>query len=339
MKAFVYFLFILFLFQAFDITESQPNYRRSTCNVLNNRPIVGVLTQEVTGKLVEYYGNHYAYIASSYVKYLESAGSRVIPIWIGQRKEYYRSILSFVNGVLFPGGATFFNVTGGYAEAGKFIMEVANEFNNQGDYFPIWGTCLGFELMGYIENNMEEIRVDCQSNNQALPLKFKPDFLNSKLFGEAPCDVILTLKSLNATINFHQYCLTEKGMKDAGLLETWKILSINTDENGLEFISTMEHITKPYYAVQFHPEKPAFEWKATHVTPHDAPSIRANQYFADFFVQQARLNCHKFPSETEERKYLIYNFKTTYGIPQSSFTQLYFFDYGPRKTRRIKVDV
>lgn len=53
-------------------------------------------------------------------------------------------------------------------------MEVANEFNNQGDYFPIWGTCLGFELMGYIENNMEEIRVDCQSNNQALPLKFKP---------------------------------------------------------------------------------------------------------------------------------------------------------------------
>lgn len=77
-------------------------------------------------------------------------------------------------------------------------------------------------------------------------------------------------------------------MEQARLLYTWSILSVNTDERGLEFISTMEHKTKPYFGVQFHPEKPAFEWKPTAATPHDANAVKANQYFADFFVAQGK---------------------------------------------------
>lgn len=52
-------------------------------------------------------------------------------------------------------------------------MEIADEFNERGDFFPIWGTCLGFELMAYWANNGQEIRVDCQSNDQVLPLEFR----------------------------------------------------------------------------------------------------------------------------------------------------------------------
>lgn len=76
--------------------------------------------------------------------------------------------------VLLPGGASYFNVTDGYAEAGMYIMEIANEFNMNGDFFPVWGTCLGFELIGYVANNNHEIREDCSSHNEAIPLRFKP---------------------------------------------------------------------------------------------------------------------------------------------------------------------
>jgi hypothetical protein len=41
--------------------------------VSNNRPIIGVLSQE-------YEDQHHSYIAASYVKYLESAGARVVRI-------------------------------------------------------------------------------------------------------------------------------------------------------------------------------------------------------------------------------------------------------------------
>ncbi|KAK6634291.1 hypothetical protein RUM44_004902 [Polyplax serrata] len=47
----------------------------------NQRPIVGILSQEVTGLLKDYYGDHYAYISAAYVKHVESAGGRVVPIW------------------------------------------------------------------------------------------------------------------------------------------------------------------------------------------------------------------------------------------------------------------
>ena len=40
----------------------------------------------------------------------------------------------------------------------------------------------------------------------------------------------------------------------------WRPLSTNIDEDGLEFISTLEAKTYPFYATQFHPEKNTFEW-------------------------------------------------------------------------------
>ena len=49
----------------------------------------------------------------------------------------------------------------------------------------------------------------------------------------------------------------------------WKVLSINNDEEGLEFISTMEAIDYPFFGTQFHPEKNAFEWTAKYPNiPH-----------------------------------------------------------------------
>jgi gamma-glutamyl hydrolase len=61
--------------------------------------------------------------------------------------------MSTVNGLLLPGGGQ--NLCDGpYAEAGKFLLERAKLANEEGDYFPVWGTCLGFEqlLIAYTNN-------------------------------------------------------------------------------------------------------------------------------------------------------------------------------------------
>lgn len=116
----------------------------------------------------------------------------------------------FFKRILLPGGATWFNQTNGYAEAGRKIYDIAKEMNERGDYFPLWGTCLGFELLTYLSASGNEHRAICSSSNQALPLIFKDDFLSSRMFKFAPKRIITILKEDPVTSNFHQYCVTEK---------------------------------------------------------------------------------------------------------------------------------
>lgn len=82
--------------------------------------------------------------------------------------------------------------------------------NERGEYFPVWGTCLGFELLTYLAADDSEHRAHCSSTNQALPLVFKEDYKSSRLFNKAPETVLKILQSEAVTANFHQYCVTEK---------------------------------------------------------------------------------------------------------------------------------
>lgn len=65
---------------------------------LNERPIIGVLTQEITKTLNNSFPGHKQFIAASYVKFLEGGGARVVPVWINETIEYYEDIMSKING-------------------------------------------------------------------------------------------------------------------------------------------------------------------------------------------------------------------------------------------------
>ncbi|XP_039445076.1 gamma-glutamyl hydrolase-like isoform X3 [Culex pipiens pallens] len=300
----------------------------SSSSQLNEEPIIGVLAQEMSYSLAEKYEENYeSYIAASYVKFVEGAGARVVPIWINKTRDYYEALLPKLNGALFPGGATWFNQSNGYAEAGRHIYDVAVELNAQGVYFPVWGTCLGFELLTYLAADGNEHRAHCSSNNQGLHLDFTADFRTSRLFAKAPEDVVQILANEPVTANFHQFCTTEQNFTEYGLDREWRVMSTNKDWNGLEFISTIEHKTLPFYGVQFHPEKNLYEWVRGKNISHSPNAIRAAQYFADFFVNEARQNGQHFASEVDIDKHVIYNFPATFtGLKRSAFEQCYLFE-------------
>jgi gamma-glutamyl hydrolase len=62
---------------------------------LNERPIVGILTEDTSGSFAEH-GR--MYLAASYVKFVESAGARVVPILNNLTKSELDVILNSVNG-------------------------------------------------------------------------------------------------------------------------------------------------------------------------------------------------------------------------------------------------
>ena len=45
--------------------------------------------------------------------------------------------------------------------------------NDNGDHFPVWGTCLGFELLAFIASgNDNSVLSPTDATNLSLPLKF-----------------------------------------------------------------------------------------------------------------------------------------------------------------------
>lgn len=142
---------------------------------------------------------------------------------------------------MLPGGGTYFNATDGYAAAGRHIYEIAVRLNDAGHPMPVFGTCLGMELLAYVSSAKGDPRALCSSQRQALHLDFEPDYRQSRLFGDAPADIVRILADEPVTANFHSYCVTRTTLVEFGLADTWRVLSVNNDWNGLEFVSSMEH--------------------------------------------------------------------------------------------------
>ncbi|KAJ7420720.1 hypothetical protein BTVI_20683 [Pitangus sulphuratus] len=90
----------------------------------NDKPIIGILAQECHFGEFQSFGR--SYIAASYVKFVESAGARAVPIRLNLTDEEYNRIFHSINGVLFPGGGVDLK-TSEYARVAKIFYHKALE--------------------------------------------------------------------------------------------------------------------------------------------------------------------------------------------------------------------
>ncbi|KAM6953479.1 gamma-glutamyl hydrolase [Aplochiton taeniatus] len=285
----------------------------------NDEPIIGVLAQEVFSPKP----HMTSYIAASYVKFLESAGSRVVPIMINQAMEEYKRIFNSINGVLFPGGGVSI-ISSGYEKAATIFYNLAIEANKRGDYFPVWGTCLGFEELSYLTSG-KMLLSHTNTSGVALPLLFTNASKESRMFSGFPAEIIEALGSEPLTENSHQWSLTLKSFNgNAELSKFYKVLSTNIDSGQIEFVSTVEAFDYPIYGTQWHPEKNAFEWTRPYI-PHSPAAIKTTFYMGNFFVSEAKKSLHRFANKDELQKALIYNYSPVYTGVKSAFEQLYYF--------------
>jgi len=293
--------------------------------IRNDRPIIGILSQTEWKDDLQKHGD--SYIAASYVKYIESAGARVVPVLVNQTELYYDMIFNSINGLLIPGGGQNDLMNSGIGRAGKYFYDRAIKAYDAGDYFPIWGTCMGFELLTMLTAG-EDLLTATKAIDVSYPLNLTKEYKSSYLMKDIPIDVVDTLTNMDVTFNYHHWGLTPTNFtKSKKLSSFYRVLSTNLDDNGVEFISTMEAYNYPIYGIQWHAEKVPFEWnphKEFRIN-HSIQAMQAVQYFANFFVNEARKNTHTFSSEEEETKYLIYNYTPVYTGNVVSFLQCYFF--------------
>ena len=144
--------------------------------------------------------NKTSYIMKAYVDWVESAGARVVPIILEDDISVNDEKLKKLNGILFPGGA------GNYRDLGDHIYQALVAENDNGNFYPLWGTCMGFENMARFASDSGNPLSDQVSKDQSLALTFLEDPKNLKMFEEmSDTEPYTTEKML---FNHHSYGLS-----------------------------------------------------------------------------------------------------------------------------------
>jgi len=305
---------------------------------LNLRPIIGILAQEPGSYMrrkmeKKGWSNVTSYIAASYVKSFQSAGAQVVPIMINKEPEYYERMARSLNGIVFPGGGAAITNRSGYGRAGAQLYKHVMDANANGTIYPLWTTCLGFEMLMHLASGVKSNRTGhvlsrCSAKNVKNTLHFRPEAKDSQMFKEMPLRLLAALETQNVTSNFHKFCVFEEKFERLGLSDEYLLLSTTPDVNGVEYISSVEHNAFPVFGTQWHPEKPAYEWRdGLPGIPKTPEAIQVNARLMDMYIQKARQNNNSFWPTGAESHYLISNYATfpVQQLYRSSFMEVYFF--------------
>ena len=212
-------------------------------------PVVGILAQPYHGSTN---GEYYDYIAASYVKWCEAGGALAIPVpYNASDMAVYDAVLSRIDGLLLPGGAA------PLSRGVTMLLDRVRHLQAAGRYLPVWGTCLGMEFMvQYMGATLES---GFEASNVSWPLEQVQRY---ELYVDE--QVYKAVTEHNITLNNHfQGIRPDTFQRDPVLPRYWRMTSMNYDGRGVPFVSTLEPINAtawPWYGVQYHPEKNAFEY-------------------------------------------------------------------------------
>jgi gamma-glutamyl hydrolase len=259
-----------------------------------------------------------SYLPNSYVKWLEMSGAKVAPIQFNISNDMLLSTLSQLNGVVFPGGSVD-RISGDYykkyIETYKHIYNYAKKQTDNGIYYPLWSTCLGFEFMILMEKHTNEEIHDYYTQNIIIhktnatrynvPLNLstlhnKYNLLLNNFFSEFSYNDIIKYSSECLLYMNHEYGypITGDFLDEYNFFD---ILLTNKDKDGVEYISAIKHKKYPFYGVQFHPEKPVFEWLDETIN-HKETAIEFSYKLSTMFHKE----CLKNKNTLADESLLIY---------------------------------
>lgn len=293
-------------------------------------PVIAILAQPDWPPTL---GNQQSYIAASYVKWLEAEGARVVVLRYDEPQEVTESILTWVNGIVFPGGDFPIKLGSAYGDFGNFVFTQAVKHG-----IPSWGTCLGFEQLFYYSSNESwpgPLSPGWNSTDgpTMLPINVTTSGRQSSLFSDWPTALLQKASREPWFWHAHSWSVSTHDFEKRQVLrDFWDVLAVTSDSRGQEFVSIAKAKKLPMFASIFHPEKNAFEFQqpspelAETLEVHSAGAVDVARRFAATFVAE----CSKFRgvkfTTANVYEWSIHKWQPVYTAPLGSmFEEQYFF--------------
>ena len=303
-------------------------FKTHSYKVSTSIPIIGILSKPLCEEKYNVKTDRSQGIETKYVRWIEGGGGKAIYIDYNSTEEELKHIFNQINGLMLMGGAAKlveYNKTSGrneltfYAKKAKYMIDLAKEAYNNGDYFPIWGICLGFEIiMLSVAEDYNIMKTGCNCFKYNDILNFTHQAYSSRMLSLLTRKQLYELETNPITYNSHNdFFTTEDFYKNRNLVSELKVISTSTNQNHtISFISAIEGIKYPLYGIQFHSEKSVYDYNANHPSVHSKTSIIIMQTFPIFFINEAKKSKHIF--KENEDSYSLYNaeigFDTNVGV-------------------------
>lgn len=279
---------------------------------LNNRPIIGILTQAglEEDKFVPKGGT---YIAASYVKFVEAGGARVVPVLADTPPDVLEGLLGRLNGFLIPGGAANLRPGHDFFDTAARVLDFALRSNDAGNVFPVMGICLGFETLMVLTAGNHDILKPYSSDGMAAQLYFTADAPDSRFFQSWDLDLVFDVLQTPLTRESHSSGVSLKDFYQSKELAAFmNPLTLSLDKEGKVYISTVEAKEYPILGLQWHPEKNTFEWTKHKNIPHGYWASEITHQTVRFYVNETRRSCTSFNDVVDEDIWIIYNDKLAF---------------------------
>lgn len=199
-----------------------------------------------------------SYVVSAHIEWMKSHNIEIVSI------PYYsknlQSYVKRVHGLYLPSGGVFAQTQPEYYYAAKKLIHLAKQQNDMGNYFPVWGACMGFQQMLIVQDGKDNYQNFLQKfnsdKNLYLPLHFTDEGKNSRIFSEYSKRQIQDMNIKKCSLHNHKMGISPRKFKqNKNLSKFYKIVNISYDRNKKPFVSTIEAYDYPFYGVQWHPER------------------------------------------------------------------------------------
>jgi gamma-glutamyl hydrolase len=241
--------------------RSKRKGKRKNKTLKNIKPTIGILTVPLSPDKRFYSVCGDSYISESHIGWLKRNGMKVVEIPFTTEK--HKLWMARVNGLYFPSGGAFAVTQDTYYNACKKFFKLAMEENDKGNYFPIWGGCMGMQQMMIIAEGSDNLkllqRFDSYKNLMTKEILTEQG-RRSKMIQNLPPNFVNYLTRGKHSLNNHKMGLTPAFFKKHKALDGFfRIVTTSKDRKNRKFVSIIEARHYPFYGVQWHPERDYIE--------------------------------------------------------------------------------
>jgi gamma-glutamyl hydrolase len=186
------------------------------------------------------------YIKKEIKRWLESTDIEIVlisPTVTGSEAAAY---FEYIHGLFIHPGEAGEDVSSVLQTITVTFLTMAQEAYSRGDYFPVWGTCYGFEQMIKYIGKIPHLET-FHSKKYRTTLEYLPG--DSRLLASSN-----TMDNHISAFNHEEGISVDRFNNNKQLSQTFRLLAKASDRYGKTYVALVEGRKMPWYGCQFHPE-------------------------------------------------------------------------------------